>query len=71
MPIPLPEGAEASVAYDLLQQPIMQFMERDQKLHQEDHLGYWEHLRHDGNDDVSAYWELAGRYVTALTVWWA
>ncbi|CAB4300469.1 unnamed protein product [Prunus armeniaca] len=68
MPIPFPGGAEASVAYDLLQQPIMQFMERDQKLHQEDHLGYLEHLRHDGNDDVSTYWELAGRYMPALTV---
>ncbi|CAB4270060.1 unnamed protein product [Prunus armeniaca] len=68
MPIPFPEGAEAAVAYDLQQQPIMQFMGRDQKLHQEDHLGYLEHLRHDGNDDVSTYWELAGRYMTALTV---
>ncbi|PQM37028.1 hypothetical protein Pyn_03127 [Prunus yedoensis var. nudiflora] len=44
MSIPFPEGDEASGAYDLLQQPIMQFMERHQKLHQEDHLGYWEHL---------------------------
>ncbi|KAH0980255.1 hypothetical protein GBA52_007432 [Prunus armeniaca] len=61
-------GAEASVAYDLLQQPIMQFIERDQKLHQEDHLGYLEHLRYDGNDDVSTHGELAGRYMTALTV---
>ncbi|PQM35636.1 hypothetical protein Pyn_17725 [Prunus yedoensis var. nudiflora] len=35
------------------------------------HLGYWRAIRHYGNDDVSTLWEPAGRYMTALTVWWA